>query len=150
MRFASRRTNVVLGAVALASSLAIAARAAPDVAQAQSLVGDWRGNYHGVSFRLVVESGGAYAETERMSRAVTAQRGVIQTAGPDTIIFVVQDWAPKMQNIYHPSGMTGGFWATGPVDKPPGGTYRVTFNSPDSITLKDVNLGGVITFQRAP
>jgi hypothetical protein len=150
MRFASRRRQVVLAAITLAASMAAGAHAAPAVAQTQSLVGDWRGAYHGVNFRLVVEQGGAYAQTERMSRAVTAQRGVIQIAGPDTIIFVVQDWAPKMQNIYHPSGMTGGFWATGPVDKPPGGTYRVTFNSPNSITLKDVNLGGVITFQRAP
>ena len=35
-----------------------------------------------------------------------------------------------------------------PSARIPSATYRLQFNSPNSVTMQDVAMGGVITFQR--
>ena len=64
------------------------------------------------------------------------------------ITFVINDWQPRSQNVYHATGTVGGYFTREPTAEPPGGTYRLSFNSPNSVTMQDVAMGGVITFQR--
>jgi hypothetical protein len=139
--------NRLAGASAGAVLLTLVATPAAH-AQGASLVGTWQGLYQGIGFQLVVQPNGAFSETERSATMMTMQTGVIQTTGPGMITFVIQDWQPRTQNIYHPTGTVGGYYTQEPTARPPGGTYRIRFNSPNSVTMQDVTMGGVITFQR--
>jgi hypothetical protein len=139
--------NRLAGIVAGAALLVLAATPAAK-AQIGSLVGHWQGAYQGVAFELVVQPGGAFSETERAGQMLTMQSGVIQTTGPGMITFVINDWQPRSQNVYHATGTVGGYFTREPTAEPPGGTYRLSFNSPNSVTMQDVAMGGVITFQR--
>ena len=121
-------------------------------AQGGSLAGTWRAMAAPggvpVEFDLVVQPSGAYSETERSASAMTMQTGEVRQVGPGVIIFVVEDWQPRTMPQYHPTGTVGGYYIQIPTSKPPGGTWRIQFNGPNSVTMQDANLGGVLTFQR--
>jgi hypothetical protein len=117
--------------------LAAAVTLAASAAQAQSLTGSWQGFAQGIQFNLVVQPDGAYSETQRSGSLMTMQEGVIQSAGAGEIAFVVQNWQPQ-QEPYTGQQTT----------KPPGGIWRVQFNGPNSVTMQDARLGGVVTFTR--
>jgi hypothetical protein len=131
-------------AVIAASPLALGA----SVARAESLSGSWRGFAMGIEFDLVVQPNGAFSETERSGTSMTMQSGVIRSAGANVLAFEVQDWEPKTQQVYHPTGTVGGYYTPEPLAKPPGGVWRIQFDSPNSITMTDVNQGGSVTFSR--
>lgn len=134
----------------LGAGAALMTMAAAPAAHAQtpSLAGTWQGVYQGVAFELVVQPNGAFSETERSGQMMTMQTGVLQNTGPNMITFVIQDWQPRTMPQYHATGTVGGYYTQEPTSKPPGGTYRLQFNSPNSVTMQDVAMGGVITFQR--
>lgn len=121
-------------------------------AQGGDLVGSWRAlaNIGGapVEFDLVMQPNGAYSETERSGSMMTMQTGEVRQAGPGMIIFVVEDWQPRTMPVYHATGTVGGYYTQEPTSKPPGGTWRIQFNGPNSVTMQDANLGGVLTFSR--
>jgi hypothetical protein len=119
-------------------------------AQEPSLVGSWRGFAQGLTFNLVIGADGSYSEQAIAGSLMTLQQGHIQVVGPGMITFIVEDWEPKTQPVYHPTGTVGGYYTDEPVAKPPGGTWRIQFTSPDSFTMEDVNFGGVIVFNRVP
>jgi len=123
-----------LPSAALAAALVLGASTA---AQAQSLTGSWQGFAQGIQFNLVVQPDGAYSETQRSGSLMTMQSGVIQAAGAGEIAFVVEDWQPK--DLPYGGGQT---------TKPPGGIWSVQFNGPNSVTMQDVRLHGVVTFTR--
>jgi hypothetical protein len=116
-------------------------------AQGGDLTGSWRGSYMGIAINLVVSPDQRFSEQE-ISTVTTMQQGQIVPAGPGLLSFVVETWAPRTMPVYHPVGTSGGYWTEQPTTKPPGGTYRVTFNSANSMTMQDVSMGGSITFQR--
>jgi hypothetical protein len=117
-------------------------------AQGYSLVGTWRGAVMGMAFELVVQPNGAYSEIERSATIMTMQQGEVRALGPGLIAFVVEDWAPKTMPVYHATGTVGGHYTQQPTTKPPGGTWRIRFNGPNSVTMQDARLGGMVTFQR--
>ena len=138
-----------LGAPPAASAPAAPAAAPPaDTASLASLAGSWQGSADGVSFQLIVQPNGAYSEIQTMGALMTQQTGVIQQTGPGVVTFVVQDWSPKTQPVYHATGTVGGYDTQQPVGKPPGGTWQVQFDGPNAFSLKDVNLGGIVAFSR--
>jgi hypothetical protein len=112
-----------------------------------SLTGSWQGVTQGVQLQLVVQPSGAYSETATMGTMMTSQSGVVQSAGDGQIGFVVEDWQPKTQNVYTPSGDTG-YYTPEAVAKPPGGIDKLQFNGPNSLTLQDVTTGATITMTR--
>ena len=130
------------------AALMVLAAAPGAEAQGPSLSGTWQGVYQGVAFELVVQPDGAFSETERAGQMMTMQTGVIRATGPGVITFVVEDWQPRTMPQYRPTGTVGGYYTQEPTSKPPGGTYRIRFNSPNSVTMQDVSMGGVIVFQR--
>lgn len=118
-------------------------------ANAQSLTGSWRGSAMGILFQLVVQPNGAYVETQSKGTLMTQQSGAVVPAGPGLVAFTVVSWSPRTQPIYHPTGTVGGYYTQQPTAPPPGGTWRLVFNGPNSFTITDVNLGGSLTFVRA-
>jgi len=137
--------------VALATAFGFAAPAAQ--AQGGNLAGGWRSvmviNGTQVEFDLVVQPNMAFSETQRSGGGMTMQTGQIQQTGPGTITFVVEDWQPKSMASYSVGpGCYNPCWHQIPTSKPPGGTWTVQFNGPNSVTMHDVYLGGNITYQR--
>jgi hypothetical protein len=119
-------------------------------AEEPTLVGSWRGFAQGVTFNLVVDADGSYSEQAIAGSVMTLQQGHYQFVAPGIVTFVVEEWEPKTQPVYHPTGTVGGYYTDEPVAKPPGGTWRIQFTSPDSFTMQDVNFGGVVVFHRVP
>jgi|SRR5580658_2427978 len=117
-------------------------------AYAQSLTGTWRGVAMGVTFTLTVQPNGAYVETQQKGALRNQQSGVVRSTGAGIITFVVQNWAPKTMPVYHATGTVGGYTTQTPMAKPAGGTWRLHFNSANSFTITDVNLGGSVIFNR--
>lgn len=138
----------------LKSLIAAFALASLTTAQAQtaSLVGSWRGFAQirgaAVEFDLVVQPNGVFTETERSRALMTMQSGQTHFAAPDLVIFEVQDWRPRTMPVYHPTGTVGGYYTQQPTSRPPGGTWRLTWRGPNSVVMRDVNLGGAVTFNR--
>jgi hypothetical protein len=139
----SIKSNVAALAAAAAFILAGGA------AHGQTLTGSWRGAALGVLFQLTVQPNGAYIESQSKGSLMTQQTGAIESAGPGMIAFTVEDWQPKTMPQYHPTGTVGGYYTQVPMGKPPGGVWRIRWNSPSSFTLTDVRLGGSLTFNRA-
>ena len=138
----SARSRV--SALAAAAAFTLAAGAA----HAQSLTGSWQGMAMGIGVQLTVQPNGAYIETQRSGTLMTQQQGEIQSAGAGMIAFTVDDWQPRTMPVYHPTGTVGGYYTQAPTSKPPGGVWRLHWNSPSSFTLTDARLGGSITFNR--
>lgn len=120
-------------------------------AQEPALVGSWRGSAPsapGVTFNLVVGADHSYSEQAVAGSLMTLQQGHYQVVAPDVVTFVVEEWKPRTYSVYHPTGTVGGYYTDEPVAKPPGGTWRIQFTSPDSFTMQDVNFGGMAVFNR--
>jgi hypothetical protein len=142
------RRLVVLSTVLLVAFLGLAGASA----QQNPFAGNWRGvaqvNRTSVTFNLLMGADQRYSEQQVLGPYMTMQTGRYSFPGQGVIAFQVEDWQPKTQSVYHPTGATGGYYTQQPVPRPPGGVFRFQFTSPDSFTLQDVNLGGVITFNR--
>ena len=117
-------------------------------AHAQSLTGSWRGVAMGVTFTMTVQPNGAFVQSQQKGTLMTQQTGVVRSAAAGMVSFVVENWQPRTQPIYHATGTVGGYYTQQATAKPPGGTWRLQFNGPNSVTMTDVNLGGSITFNR--
>ena len=123
------------------------ALAAPLIAGAQSPYdGVWRAtlaaNGQRCSVDLVMRVG-EYSELLRCGSLMTRQVGTYVVSG-GLLIRQVVNWAPRTMPVY--DIYIG--WHDEPTSKPPGGSYQVTFLSRDSMTWRDVNFGGTITFYR--
>lgn len=120
-------------------------------AQGNSFVGSWRGvvtvNGMAVTFNLVMGANQSYSLQEVSRIGMTLQTGYYRVNGQQ-IGFEVVDWQPKTAPVYHAPGWQGGYYVQQPLAKPPGGMFRFQFTSSSSLTMQDVNLGGVITYNR--
>ncbi len=133
--------------IVLPAALALGALAA----QAQnSLVGQWRGVFRGITITIVIQPNGQYSQLAQSGTLMTQQSGPYKLVAPNTIIFSVTNWAPKTQQIYHPTGTVGGYYTTQPTAKPPGATDAYVFNGPNTMTLTDQMTHGSITMTRVP
>ena len=57
----------------------------------------------------------------------------------------VIDWGPRKRYVLD-NGYSGHYEENA---KPPGGSFRVTFTSPDTMVWQDVNFGGTVTYRRS-
>ncbi|HEV3087827.1 MAG TPA: hypothetical protein VGX96_11430 [Candidatus Elarobacter sp.] len=124
--------------------------AVPAASAAQnSLSGVWRGfvqmNGMQCRFDLVMTPSGTYTETDRCGPYATGQSGTYRVFPNGTLSREVTDWMPKSRYIVGAQVGTGHYE---PNAKPPGGTFRYTFTSPNTMIWRDVNFGGSITFHR--
>jgi hypothetical protein len=79
---------------------------------------------------------------------MTQQSGPYKLVAPDTIIFSVSEWAPKTQQIYHPTGTVGGYYTPQNTPKPPGATDTYVFSGPNTVVLTDQTTHGAIKMVR--
>ncbi len=119
---------------ALAAILIVAIMSAvTSNAQTNPFVGSWRGlttaNGMPVTINTVMGADQSYSELAQSGSLMTRQSGSYTIAN-DVIVRQVLDWEPKT------------------TTQPPGGTYKFQFTSPNSFTLQDVRLHGVVTFNR--
>jgi hypothetical protein len=117
-------------------------------AQQNNFAGQWRGVYQGIVFNYVMDTNYNYSDHLVSGTMQTMESGKYHLSGQNLIIFQVLDWQPKTQNVYHPTGTVGGYYTQEVLAKPPGGTFSYVFNSPNSVTLTDVNLHGSVTLNR--
>jgi hypothetical protein len=122
----------------LASCTAFLVAAAIAHAQANPFVGSWQasGTFNGVTitFELVMGADQRYSELQQSAVGTTQQTGVYRVQD-GTLAFDVIDWQPK-------------WFKQQPVAKPGGGIFRYQFAGPNSFTVQDINLGGVLTYVR--
>lgn len=130
----------------LPAILALGAVAAP--AQPDSLVGQWRGVYQGITITIVIQPNGQYSQLAQAATMMTQQSGPYKLVAPNTSVFSVTNWAPKTQQIYHAIGTAGGYYMTQPAGKPPGSSDTYVFNGPYTMTLSDQTMHGSITLTR--
>jgi hypothetical protein len=141
--------------ITLASSLALSVAVAvlviaiPPARAASSIVGTWQGNFAAngtpCSVQSIYQSNGTYSELLHCGSMMTRQSGTY-VFHDGLLVRSVTDWDPRRQWVV--GACVGcGYWET--LAKPPGGSYRVNFNGANSMTLHDVNLGGVLTMHRA-
>ena len=132
-----------LRGLALAVGFAVVAH----VAVAQNLMGKWEGstvvNGQRYSFTMTITAGNHYIETAQAGTLMTTQSGTyVFTNG--LLVRNVTDWEPKQQMVVNPPYGTRSV----PVARPPGGSFRVTFNGPNTMVLQDTKLKGTLTYQR--
>lgn len=132
------RLAVVLLFLALASEFAAAQNKLDGSWSAALAVG---GQRCGIS--LIMQQGQRYSEMLRCGSLMTRQSGTYVFSN-GTLVRNVTDWDPKQRYVLD-NGYSG-HWE--PNAKPPGGSYRVNFVSPNVMTWHDVNLGGNVTFRR--
>jgi hypothetical protein len=136
-------------AVALAfASLALAA--VPLAAAGQDpLAGTWHGsvtmNGMACTFDLVMTSSATYTEIERCGSMTTGQRGTYKVFPHRIVGLTVTDWTPKQRYVVDAAPGTGHYE---PNAQPPGGMYRYTFTTPNTMVWRDVNYGGTVVFHR--
>jgi hypothetical protein len=115
-----------------------------------SLVGQWRGVYQGITITIVIQPNGQYTQTAQSGAGMTEQSGPYKLVAPNTIIFSVTNWQPKTQQIYHPTGTVGGYYTTQRTAKPPGATDSYVFKGANTVILTDQVMHGSITMNRVP
>jgi len=147
-----RICRLILPAILLLGATAAAAQVGGAIGQIQnnsnSLVGQWRGVYQGITFTIVIQPNGQYSQLAQKGTLMTQQSGPYKLAAPNTIIFSVTNWQPKTQQIYHPTGTVGGYYTTERTGKPPGATDSYVFKGANTITLTDQMMHGSITLTR--
>ena len=89
-----------------------------------------------------------YSQQQIMGRYMTTLSGHYAFPAANVVAFQVEDWQPRTLPVYHATGTTGGYYTQEPVPRPAGGVFRYKFTSPNSVTLQDTNLGGMVTFNR--
>jgi len=119
-------------------------------AQQNSLAGQWRGVYQGITLTIVIQPSGQYIQTAQSVAGMTQQSGPYKLVAPNTIIFSVTNWQPRTQQVYHPTGTAGGYYTPQVVAKPPGATDNYVFNGPNTMVLTDQMMHGSITMTRVP
>ncbi len=142
-----KKRNLVLVGTLLAVALA-----APAVASAQSMDGRWQAalmlNGYRCTFDLVMNAG-RYREVVQSGGLMTMQSGIYTLSG-NVLVRTVLDFEPKYRYVVDARSRhgRGGHYERNAT--PPGGSFTVTFISPDAMHWQDVNFGGTITFQRVP
>ena len=130
-----------------AVAFAAALTAASAQAQQNPFVGVWRAATEMGTITTVMGPDMRYSEQVVAGSIMTLQQGNYVING-DLVSFEVLDWEPKTMPRYQPLGTQGGYWTEVPTTKPPGGTFRFHFTSPNTVTMQDVNFGGSATFTR--
>jgi hypothetical protein len=138
-------------------SLLALALAAPAVVHAQNTFdGTWQAgfvlNNQQCSLNLVMNAG-RYSEQARCGSLMTLQSGVYTFSG-NLLVRTVHDFEPKRRYVVDGrrledpryNNVPAGHWEDNAT--PPGGTYQVSFTSPNTMTWHDVNFGGNVTFHR--
>lgn len=115
-----------------------------------SLVGQWRGVYRGITLTMVIQPNGQYTQTAQSGSVMTLQSGTYKLIPPNTIGFVVIDWQPKTMSVYHPTGTVGGYYTQEPLAKPPGSVDTYVFKGANTVVFTDQMMHGSITFTRVP
>jgi hypothetical protein len=147
--------RLILPAVLVLGATAGAAQQGGTIGQplnynnSNSLVGQWRGVYQGITFTIVIQPNGQYSQLAQKGTLMTEQSGPYRLVAPNTIIFAVTDWAPKTQQVYHPYPSGGGYYTEQPTTVPPGGTDTYVFKGANTIILTDQVMHGSITLTRA-
>jgi hypothetical protein len=118
-------------------------------AQQNQFAGQWSGKINGVTITYVMDANSNYTDRVVSGSLQTMEQGKYRVA-QNVIVFEVQDWAPKTQNVYHATGISSGYYSQQPMAKPPGGSFSFVFNSPNSVTLTDLTAHGSITLNRVP
>ena len=95
--------------------------------------------------KLIMSPGQRYGETIRCGGYMTWQSGTYVFAN-GTLVRTVVDWQPKQRYVLD-NGYSGHYDANA---KPPGGSFRVTLTSPNTMVWRDLQFGGSLTYQRAP
>ncbi len=121
-------------------------------AQDDRLVGSWRGvvyaNGYPITINLILQPDKRFTEQEVSNVGMTMQTGAYIVVG-DQLTLSIEDWQPKTQAVYHPTGAVGGYYSQEPTAKPPGGTYQCQFLSRDAFIMRDVAFNGEMRFDRA-
>ncbi len=129
--------------LALLGALAFAMGSAD--AQGGSLAGTWNGaaTLNGATYytTVVFQPNGQFSEQTRMGTLMTLTTGTYEWIDRNTFHMTPRDWEPKQQ-CFPQSGCHE-------IRMPPGTMMRVTFTSPDTISLRDLNFGGTVVYQRA-
>lgn len=110
--------------------------------------GSWRAVFTVYNMRctsnLVMSSGQRYSELVQCGSVTTWQSGTYVLSRDGVLVRNVIDWEPKQRYVLD-SGYSGHYE---PNAKPPGGSFRVTFTSPDTMAWRDVSFGGTLTYRR--
>ena len=121
--------------------------AAP-LAFGQKFDGTWKAgltlNGQRCIFSLVMGPGERYSELLRCGALMTRQSGTYVFSN-SVLMRTVIDWDPKRRYVLD-NGYSG-HWEQNA--KPPGGSFRVKFTTPDIMVWQDVNFGGTITYKRS-
>ncbi len=138
----------------------------PKATTQSNLVGQWRTVLQGIPVTITIEANGQYMQVGRPPNGgtETAQGGPYSLVEPNTIVFTVTDWSPKVRMIYVPDpgpvpsvpnpvgpypGPQGPQWQQEGMPRPPGSRYAYVFNGPNSMTLNNEAARESITFTRA-
>lgn len=112
------------------------------------LAGTWKADLilygQRCTFNLVMTLDQHYTETLRCGTLMTGQAGTYVFSN-DILVRDVTDWEPRRRYVLD-NGYRGHYEENA---KPPGGSFRVTFTSPDTMVWQDVNFGGTITYRRS-
>ena len=119
-------------------------------AQQNSLVGQWRGVFRGITITIVIQPDGQYSQVAQSGTLMTQQSGPYRLAAPNTIIFSVIEWEPKTMPVYHPIGTTGGYYTYEVTAKPPDAMDTYVFKNPNTFILTDQMTHGSIIMTRLP
>jgi hypothetical protein len=95
-------------------------------------------------FNLVMTVDQHYTETLRCGDLMTSQAGTYVFSN-GLLVREVTDWEPRRRYVLD-NGYRGHYEENA---KPPGGSFRVTFTSPDTMVWQDVNFGGTLTYRRS-
>jgi hypothetical protein len=149
-----RMCRLVLPAILVLGQTVATAQISGTIGQplsnSNSLVGQWRGVYQGITITLVVQPNGQYSEIAQKGTLMTQQSGPYKLVAPNTLIFAVTNWSPRTQQIYHPTGTVGGYYTTQIVAKPSGGTDTYVFKDANTLILTDQATHGSVTMTRVP
>lgn len=115
-----------------------------------SLVGQWRGVYNGITITVVIEPTGQYTQTAQSGTLMTMQSGPYRLIAPNTIIFYVTDWQPRTMPVYHATGTVGGYYTQEPLVKPPDATNTYVFKAANTVVFTEPGTRGSITMARVP
>jgi hypothetical protein len=88
---------------------------------------------------------GTYSETARCGPYATGQSGTYRVFPNRILSRTATDFFPKTRYVV---GAQVGTGHTEPNATPPGGTFRYTFTTPNTMIWRDVNFGGTITYRR--
>lgn len=132
-----KRVSVILALLTLATPRA----------QPNPFLGRWNATYQGIGITMTMGADMRYQQTLTAAVGQTWQTGRYAVA--DGLLNLgVDDWEPKTRNVYVPTGTVGGYYVPEANARPAGGTFRFHFDGPNSLTLQDVNFGGVVTYTR--